>query len=120
MMTRPRACWGCCLMFLLVLAQSGCGDTTGVVSGTVRLKGAAVPGGQVTFTSQTSSGESAFGWIGEDGSYVVQRCPIGPVRIIVLPLERRRGGKGLANPQGTVAAKGAKQRRKPPAIPMRY
>jgi hypothetical protein len=86
----------------------------------VRFKGKPMPGGQVTFTSKDRSNVSVFARIGEDGSYVIHGCPAGPVKITVLALERTRGGKSFDSPQELAAASKRDQRRKLPAIPLRY
>jgi hypothetical protein len=112
-----RACW---LAGALGLALAGCGGSTGHVSGTVRFKGAPIPGGRVTFTSRDGGGVSGFAWVGVDGSYSIRGCPTGPVKITVLSMERSRGGNGFDNPRGVVGARRSGQSRKLPAIPLRY
>ncbi len=102
------------------MALAGCGSSTGDVSGRVRFRAVPMPGGQVTFTSQDKPGASVYSWIGEDGSYLIHGCPTGPVKITILPLDRNRGAKGFGNPSGFIAASKSDQRRKLPAIPLRY
>lgn len=106
----------CAFACVALLAAPGCNSRSGEVSGTVRFKGVPLTGGQVTFTSAKNNGESAFAWIGEDGSYVINRCPTGPVKITVLALQRNRFGKD--EEKETKAASG--KRRNLPALPSRY
>src|SRR4051794_27126584 len=71
----------------LVLGLAGCSGGKGVekseVSGTVKYKGAALPGGTVTFHGVQNATERASASIGEDGHYTVVGPREGEVRIPV-------------------------------------
>jgi hypothetical protein len=77
------------LVVALALAPAGCGNGKGDISGTVRVNGAPVSSGRVTFTSEKQNGTSVIGAIGTDGRYKVAGCPPGPVKITVSPVFSR-------------------------------
>ena len=95
------------------MALSGCGGT-GDVSGTVRFNGKPLPGGRVTFTSLEKTAKYAFAPIREDGSYTIENCPTGPVRITVQAVVPRSG----AVPRGAKPGPGG--RSAPVLLPVRY
>ncbi|MDB5309142.1 MAG: hypothetical protein JWO38_3344 [Gemmataceae bacterium] len=107
--TIPRPLRGWAAILPLVLA--GCGGS-GDVSGTVRLGGKPLPGGRVTFHAQDKSTSPVSAPINADGTYRLDRCPTGPVRVTVQvatePTDRTKVGAG--------PAKGPR----PPIIPRRY
>ena len=65
-----------------VLAATGCGAAKVNVSGKVNYKGAPLKGGTVTFASTTGKGD-VTAQIGEDGSYTMEKVPVGQVKILV-------------------------------------
>lgn len=71
----------CCVGFglALTLAGSGCGAGTGDVKGKVFQKQKPVVFGTVLIVGK--DGLPRFGPINEDGSYLVEEVPVGPVRI---------------------------------------
>jgi len=70
------------LVVVLSLQATGCGPSTGSVSGKVFYKDAPLKGGQVTFVTPDKKVFSAE--IGEDGSYsIVGKMPVGDVKIAV-------------------------------------
>jgi hypothetical protein len=102
----------CGLGAVLTVALSGCG--TGDVSGTVRFNGKPLPGGRVTFTSLEKKGKFVFASIREDGSYLIENCPTGPVRITVQTVVLRSG----VVPAGKKPGPGG--RSVPVILPVRY
>jgi hypothetical protein len=68
------------LLALLCLTATGCGSS-GSVSGKVSFNGEALGGGTVVFTSEGQG--SATSQIGPDGSYKIDKIPVGPVKIAV-------------------------------------
>jgi len=82
-------------MFLVLLAAlclSGCGPSTGSVTGIVTYNGSPLMGGTVTFI-HTEKNQSLIAEIGEDGTYTIDKIPVGPVKIVVET-------KSLKPPQG--------------------
>jgi hypothetical protein len=76
------------LTFLSVLGAAGCGSSSsGTVTGKVTYKGAAVPGGTVSFFGADNWTGSAH--LGEDGSYSIANVPAGTVRISVETMTAR-------------------------------
>jgi hypothetical protein len=79
---RRRACLFSSLAVLLTLALGGCGSrNTGSISGTVSYKGQPLGNGSVVFVGKEGKGDSSP--IGADGSYQVNRAPVGQVKITV-------------------------------------
>ena len=79
------------LMFaLLAFAAGGCGKSTGNVSGKVLYQGKPLPGGYVNFMSQGDKSVAKTSEIKADGSYAVSGLPVGPAKISVQGLEKRR------------------------------
>jgi hypothetical protein len=64
-----------------LLAATGCGRT-GTVSGKVRFQETALKGGRIVFVNDETK-KTAWGTIGEDGSYTVEHVPVGPAKIVV-------------------------------------
>lgn len=89
---------------VLVLAVSGCGGS-GRVSGEVRLNGVPLSSGWVTLTYTDGKHSPVSGAIGSDGSYRIDGCPTGDVRVTVRPTHTQ--------------VKTAKEK-KQPALPARY
>ncbi len=71
------------LVGLLLLTVIGCGgNPMGNIKGTVTFNGKPLKGGRVTFLStKPNTGKTVE--IGEDGSYKVEKIPVGPVKILV-------------------------------------
>jgi hypothetical protein len=68
---------------LPVIAAAGCtGQSKVTVSGVVKYKGTPLKGGSVTFNS-TAGKFSPVASINEDGTYKIENCPTGPVKITV-------------------------------------
>jgi hypothetical protein len=68
---------------LAVLALAGCGPGAGSVSGKVTYKDKPLPGGTVTFFAPDKKAYPAV--IGTDGTYTLDRVPVGPAKITVAP-----------------------------------
>jgi len=67
----------------VTLGTTGCsGNATGTVTGKVLFRSKPLMGGNVTFFSTTGK-RTVTGAIGEDGSYKLERVPVGPVKICV-------------------------------------
>jgi hypothetical protein len=77
-----RCRWGAFLILLGPLGLSGCGSATATVSGKVSYNGTPLKGGNVTFVS-TEGKPSVSTKINEDGSYTLERVPVGAVSIAV-------------------------------------
>jgi hypothetical protein len=75
---------------LLIVAAGGCGDKKGNVSGKVTYQGKPLPGGFVNFMSSGEKSDLKTSPIKEDGSYSVSGLPVGPAKISVQGLEKRR------------------------------
>jgi len=75
----------CALILLLgALAVAGCGGPpTGDISGKVIYQGKALPGGYVNFTTEGPGGRTVSGEVGKDGSYSVQKVPVGEAKVTV-------------------------------------
>jgi hypothetical protein len=101
----------------LALTLYGCVERRGDISGTVRLDGNPVSRGVVTFVSQDNPGLRASSRIGDDGSYHVSDCPVGPVRI-TCKTAVPHGGKADLAPVGRPEMKSLEV--KLPAIPAHY
>lgn len=84
------------LVAVLALAPMGCGDGLGKVRGKVTAGGKPVCWGSVTLMD--SQGQYFQGEIGLDGSFEIDRCPSGPMKVGVFspnPNDSRgdRGGQ---------------------------
>ena len=78
-----RALGKCVLLALVpVMAAAGCGSSKVKITGTVSYKGALLKGGVVTFSSVAGK-YSPTARIAEDGTYTIENCPTGPVKILV-------------------------------------
>lgn len=99
--------WIGCLVLGASLAAAGCGGSTGTVSGKVYYKNTLVKGGNVSFVSDQKK-TSQLAEIQEDGSYKVEKMPVGEATITVdtssfKPLPAARGMKpppGVQAPGG--------------------
>jgi len=85
---RVRALAASVAVFLgaaLILGATGCGgDSTGpIVKGTVKYKGAPLPGGAVTLVSATDATQRTGSINEEDGRYAAVNCPVGDVKISI-------------------------------------
>ncbi len=89
------------------LFAAGCSKPTGTVSGTVTYKGQKLKGGQVVFTPSSDSGYPVSAEIKEDGTYTIEKCPTGPVKISVET-------SYLRPPAGTVGARNNAPKELPP------
>lgn len=70
---------------LLILGIIGCGGggpPTGTITGKVKFNGEYLKGGRVVFVS-TEGNLGKAGEIGEDGSYTIEKVPVGPAKITV-------------------------------------
>lgn len=70
------------LLFATLLAMTGCGSSTGTISGKVSYKDAPLKGGNVTFLTKDKK-VSRLSEIQEDGSYKIEKMPAGEVLISV-------------------------------------
>jgi hypothetical protein len=101
----------------LALTLCGCAERRGDISGTVRLGGKLVSKGVVTFVSQDNPRLRTSSRIGDDGSYHVSDCPVGPVKITCKTAVPHGGKADLAR----VGRRGTKSLEvKLPAIPAHY
>jgi hypothetical protein len=73
--------WLVLVPFVLV-GLPGCGGSTGTVTGKVSYKGTLLKGGNITFLGEEGKG-SMSAPIGEDGSYKLDRVPVGEAKITV-------------------------------------
>jgi len=71
---------GALVVFGVTLALSGCGKSTGSVSGKVTYKGEPLPSGTVTFVTDAGVVSSP---IAVDGTYSIPKAPLGTVAITV-------------------------------------
>ena len=89
-----QLCYSLILALAVPALLSGCGSKTGTVSGKVTYKDKPVPGGTVTFL--VDGKHTATSPIGTDGSYSIEKVPVGPAKIGVAPpppAARLPGGK---------------------------
>src|SRR5262245_41569130 len=100
------------LALVPLMAAIGCGAPKVSISGKVSYKGAPRKGGSVTFSSTAGKGD-VTARIGEDGSYALDKCPVGPVKILVetesLKPKFNMGGpsaKGISAPTTYAAPSG--------------
>jgi hypothetical protein len=78
---------------LLSVFLCGCGSPTGTLTGTVRYKGAALPGGSLIVYCEDE--QILAGAIREDGSYTIAGLPEGRVVVTVVTLPRVPEGMQL-------------------------
>lgn len=123
----PRIALGRLVVPILVLslASAGCGSSAGTVSGKVYYKGAALKGGNVTFV--TASKQSQLAEIQEDGSYKVEKIPVGAVTICVETASLKPTNQRIPNYQPPPGMEGnykppdnAARAKRYTAIPERY
>lgn len=106
-----------------VLAASGCGKSSGTVSGRITYKGTALNSGTVTFVGAKGAGSST---IDQNGNYSITKAPLGKVTITVqVPTNVTLGGPEGAtmNPgaMGAPAGAGAPKQTAPPVeVPAEY
>jgi hypothetical protein len=72
-------CW--LLLVAALLATAGCSSSTGTVRGKVSCNGTMLKGGKVTFFYPDGRGIPSG--IQEDGSDLLEKLPLGPVKICV-------------------------------------
>lgn len=91
------------LAFLPLLGIMGCARPTGTVTGKVYYKTKLLKGGTVTFVGP--DGKTATGQIQEDGSYTVEKAPVGEVKVGVdnRSLKPRPGIPRYRPPSGSQA-----------------
>lgn len=82
---------------VLLLLVAGCGDSLGEVSGRVYYKDQLLREGRVIFVSADGK-KSATALIGHDGSYRLDKAPLGPVKIAV-----HASATDRSRPRGAVA-----------------
>src|SRR6476646_10457874 len=70
------------LAVVAVVLAAGCGGSTGTVTGSVSYKGTKLKGGLVVFVAPNGTGTTS-GEIQEDGTYTLDGCPAGPVKVAV-------------------------------------
>jgi hypothetical protein len=75
------ACLFCFVAAVAVL--SGCGRSSGSITGKISYKGSPVKGGTVSFQSTESADLKYGGYINEDGTYTVPLITAGSYKIIV-------------------------------------
>ena len=105
------------LVAALALTLCGCAERRGDISGTVRFNIKPVYRGFVTFVSQENPRLRVSCRIGDDGSYQVNDCPVGPVKI-ACKTAVPHGGKADSAGAGSGGTKSLGV--KLPAIPARY
>jgi len=77
------------LLLSLPILASGCGDAVGTVTGTVTYKDKPLPGGSITFLPK--EGVAVNGTIEKDGTYRVDKVPVGEVKISIDTFASRTG-----------------------------
>jgi hypothetical protein len=100
-----RAGW-----LVLVLVVAGCGTRTGNVSGTVKYQNKPLPGGSITFLSDSKNSVTAT--IDKDGKYSAPKVGVGQARVTITPLINMGGmtmSTGTPTPQAP-----------PPALPPKF
>ena len=102
------------LSLFLGLPLLGCGPSVTEVSGTVTFKDRRLTSGSVIFVGQ--DGESSSSAIAEDGSYRIEKAPIGLVRIGVA--SHPRLPSGLIKRPGQASA--SRKDPKDSTIPKKY
>ena len=91
---------------LLVLTVSGCGS--GNVSGEVTFNGVPLSGGWVTLNYTDGKHSPVSGAIRPDGSYRIDSCPPGEVRVTIRPAHAQNQSPKNPAPKSPVP-KGSKQ-----------
>ncbi|TVS10998.1 MAG: hypothetical protein EA424_24385, partial [Planctomycetaceae bacterium] len=66
-----------------LLFATGCGYSTGDISGVVRFDGQPLEAGMVTFHHTKLSGRNIIATVQPDGKYQALHCPTGPVKVTV-------------------------------------
>src|SRR5262245_39884068 len=108
--------WKTCVLLLVTVA--GCEPETGEVSGTVRFGDKLLTSGTVTFI--TAKGEQRATALASDGSYKLDKLPVGPVTITVLSHPRVPPGLLKKAPPGAPSVAPDESKESPVAIPDRY
>jgi hypothetical protein len=67
---------------LAVFLAVGCGPASGTIKGKVKYGDANLKAGHVSFVSEDGS-QTGHSRIAEDGTYTIEKMPIGPVKISV-------------------------------------
>ena len=94
-MPRSPARWA---VAAVLAAAAGCGPPpTGVVSGTVKVKGQSVANGLITFESEVGK-RDVFSAAILDGKYTTDAIPVGPTKVSIIPRQ--------ANPAAPAAKEG--------------
>lgn len=88
MSTRPS------ILMIIALLPLGCGGSTGTLSGTVSYKGKLLSQGTVTVYAE--NGTTAESPISPDGTYVIENCPGGKVKIAVSSPDPAQGKASAA------------------------
>jgi len=86
--------WLAALFVVGSLGAVGCGSSTGTVSGKVYYKDSPLKGGNVTFVN-ASKQVSRLATIEEDGTYKVEKLPVGEVTITVETQSLKPSGRVL-------------------------
>jgi hypothetical protein len=96
---KTRTWWGGLFVLSLGLLAAGCGSGNGNVSGKVLYQGKPLTTGAVTFFP--SSGAGAFiSRIEQDGSYRVEKVPVGNAKIAIhIPPAKRARDRAPQSPQ---------------------
>jgi hypothetical protein len=112
------------LILMAALAASGCGARTAAVAGKVSYRGKVVTSGRVSVKSQDGTGGS--GVIQPDGTFVIAKAPVGPVKVAVdnpVPPGLTRGGMAVPpgmSPNDPEIKAAREQARSFVAIPVKY
>ena len=98
---------GAFLVLAVSLAAVGCGPSSGAVTGKVTYKDAPLKGGRVHFTA--SDGKAYSSEIADDGTYTVDKVPVGEAKVSVETSYLNMSGRTPAYkpPPGTSAPPGA-------------
>jgi hypothetical protein len=95
------------LFLMMTLAVTSCTSSTGTISGKVYYKGVLLKGGNVTFLTKDKK-VSRLAEIQEDGSYEIEKMPLGEAQIaintaVLRPMQNTRRNvppKGVEPPAG--------------------
>jgi len=130
--------WLLLLGLSALLPVAGCGKSAGTVTGTVKLNGVPLKGGQVVLLPADGVGPPASARIGTDGTFTLEKVSIGAKKVMVQTSHLRPkafgrgGGKPYEKPKDAAAGEGGGGQHdyKPPdlsedsknyvAIPARY